>query len=215
MRPDEYLQYLKELLGDRAVQAWQPENTYGLFQAFRLTPERMPQVFAPIASGAAYVTRLQRVYEATAGPDESEDGYFVVRTPIHRSEQEVTGLGQEFVRRLRILAEVIGDPELTGILRLTSRTSVLVDSDLDFNASQHLVVYEAVGDWLASSTDRADPVSVLNEAYYSIACDYWIAAYLRWPCFARFCGADVFEPYFELWRSGKRCAFSESTLLIS
>ena len=51
----------------------------------------------------------------------------------------------------------------------------------------------------------------MEEAFYSMACDYYLAHYLMWPLYR---GSTAIEepyaPYFELWRHGAQAIFSEA-----
>lgn len=53
---------------------------------------------------------------------------------------------------------------------------------------------------------------LLDEAYYSIACDYWISYYLQWHRYGL--KGDPLAPYFELYRLGYSAIFSEQKLYI-
>lgn len=47
----------------------------------------------------------------------------------------------------------------------------------DFNDTQDLFG-EVFSEWQTSNTDYNSPEQVLDEAYYSINCDYYLSAYL-------------------------------------
>ncbi|MNI58809.1 hypothetical protein D3C73_1139370 [compost metagenome] len=55
-------------------------------------------------------------------------------------------------------------------------------------------------------------IEILDEAYYSIACDYWISYYLQWHRYGL--KGDPFAPYFELYRLGYSAVFAENKLYI-
>ena len=50
----------------------------------------------------------------------------------------------------------------------------------DFNDTQDLFG-EVFSEWQTSNTDYNSPEQVLDEAYYSINCDYYLSAYLQYP----------------------------------
>ncbi|WP_430108390.1 hypothetical protein [Paenibacillus sp. B1-33] len=65
---------------------------------------------------------------------------------------------------------------------------------------------------MSEHKDYDAPIEILDEAYYSIACDYWISYYLQWHRY-RLKG-DPFASYFDLYRLGYSATFSEHALYI-
>ncbi|MGP3786926.1 hypothetical protein [Paenibacillus sp. 1A_MP2] len=77
------------------------------------------------------------------------------------------------------------------------------------------VVYEALGELIRSRSDYSENIELLSEAYYSIACDYWVAYYLQWPRYQGLQEADdCLYPYFELYRYGYNLHWSQNKLFI-
>jgi hypothetical protein len=214
MHPTEYLHYLQQRLDPQGTEPWEPENTYGLFGLFRPTGAGVEQVFAPFEDGAAYLARLLPIYAATAGPECARDAYFIVRCPQNLTQPQQTVLGQEFVNRLRLLAETIGDPELSAVLQQTREMVHRELTEADFLGDEHLTVCETIGDWFSGLPAEGEPIDVLREAYDSIAADDWLARHLQWPRYRRFCHVEVFAPYVELWQAGLRCVFQPQGLVI-
>lgn len=60
--------------------------------------------------------------------------------------------------------------------------------------------------------NEEEPIEILDEAYYSIACEYWISYYLQWHRYGL--KGDPFAPYFELYRLGYSAVFSDQKLYI-
>jgi hypothetical protein len=191
------------------------DNLLALFHQFRPDGEGVERVFADIPSGDRYLARLRAVYAITCGEGWANDLYFNVRPLPAWTSQELRSIGLRFVTELRGLAARIGGQELSAYLSRVSDVEVASHDQLDRHHVDNLLVHETVGDWLIGVTDWADPVARLREAYYGIACDYWLANYLSWPYFERWHGPDAFQPYFELWRRGVACGFQGPRLRLA
>ncbi|WP_239661723.1 hypothetical protein [Neisseria elongata] len=63
---------------------------------------------------------------------------------------------------------------------------------------------EVFGEWQTSNTDYNSPEQVLDEAYYSVSCDY----YRTKP------DSDFLRPYFDLWRQGYGFTLDEDCLYL-
>lgn len=73
-------------------------------------------------------------------------------------------------------------------------------------------LYETIFDVVSEHKNYDEPIEVLNEAYYSIACDYWLSYYLQWHRYKL--KGDPFAPYFELFALGYSAVFSDNKLYI-
>lgn len=161
------------------------DDLFGLFQQFRPDGDGVASIFSELPNGDVYMQRLLAIYAATNEPENLGDAYFVVRARPAVDVPSVLDLGHQLIERMKRLAIVIDDPRLTeslnGLARvryseaLPPRHRSLADDDW--------WLVEVIGDWLSTLKDRdALPVR-LDEAYYSIACDYMLAWYLQWPYF--------------------------------
>ena len=65
-----------------------------------------------------------------------------------------------------------------------------------------------------SNTDYNSPEQVLDEAYYSINCDYYLSAYLQYPLYRTKPDSDFLRPYFDLWRQGYGFTLDEDCLYL-
>jgi hypothetical protein len=77
-------------------------------------------------------------------------------------------------------------------------------------------MYDVLCDWELSLLRNPPWVKELEEAFYSIACDYYLAWHLMWPWLR---GAspveEPFRPYLDLWRRGVDLRFeSESSVFL-
>ena len=83
----------------------------------------------------------------------------------------------------------------------------------EFNNTRDLFG-EAFGEWRISNTDYNSPEQVLDEAYYSINCDYYLSAYLQYPLYRTKPDSDFLRPYFDLWRQGYGFTLDEDCLYL-
>jgi hypothetical protein len=85
--------------------------------------------------------------------------------------------------------------------------------EIDAYRDQHdAEVYETVFEIINEHKDYNAPIEILDEAYYSIACDYWISYYLQWNRYGL--KGDPFAPYFELYKLGYNAVFAGKKLCI-
>lgn len=71
-----------------------------------------------------------------------------------------------------------------------------------------------VSDWRLDNLEHEPLLQVLDEAYYSVSCGYWLAAYLQYPAFKHTPAGDFLQPYFELWQCGYGFALQPDKLRI-
>lgn len=214
MNEVQYFQYLKELVGDDGPSAWDRCSTYGFFQRFRPDGAGLDKVFSAFPNGENYLERLRGIYAATNGRECENDAYFIVRSPIASSLAEAEAFGWKFLRNLQQIAMAVSDQELLDTVFAIDNIQISPISADAYRADQHICVYEVVGDWLGRVRDPLAPVSALDEGYYSIACDYWLAEYLRWPSYEHICDLDIFAPYYELWLRGFSVAIANKVMLV-
>lgn len=200
--PSDYLKYLLRLIGEDETGS--DGDLLGLFQTFRPDGRGAERVFAPLVNGQNFIERILPVYEATASSP-AEEAYFVVRREPAGSERTLQ-LGQALSLSLSELSLQVGDPELIAVCKSPKVTACGVSSDA-LDSDEHLCVYEILGDWFTDLTEFERPETVLNEAFYSIACNPWLSLYLRWPQFAERVTGDPFASYFALWQAGLDFAF--------
>lgn len=92
------------------------DDLFGLFQQFRPDGEGVASIFSILRDGDAYVQRLLAVYAATNEPENANDAYFVVRRRTAVDIPSALNFGHELIERMKCLAVVIDDPELTECL---------------------------------------------------------------------------------------------------
>jgi hypothetical protein len=185
-------------------------DQFGFFQQFRPGGVGVERLFADVPNGEQYVSRLREVYQATSDPACAKDLYFVVRSPREATDEELRALGDSLLLELRGLAKIIDNEELSMYLQRIDGVELVPKQNLNRNCDDNLLVMEEVGDWLREEFD--DSVLRMREAYYSIACDFFLTYYLQWPSFSM--SRDVFRPYFALWRCGADVSFEGPCLQI-
>ncbi|WP_170948146.1 hypothetical protein [Paenibacillus sp. 7516] len=238
MEQQEYGRYLLAMGGDECEpednEEVEADHFYGLFQWFMPTGTGVERVFEPIPEGQLYLDRIHPIYEMLNPEDfagEYVPGYF---NGGHEdaSEDTLRSLGEELIQRLKLLfSKVPEDDEVGGVakeafgaLSCIKEVVVLQPGEIGRLEQRLLqgadeedseVVYEALGDLLRSRSDYNENIELLSEAYYSIACDYWVAYYLQWPRYQGLQEAeDCLYPYFELYRYGYNLHWTQNKLFI-
>ncbi|WP_260985546.1 hypothetical protein [Paenibacillus xylanexedens] len=238
MDQQEYGRYLLAM-GGEALEIEEDEHVeadhlYGFFQWFMPSGSGVERVFEPIPGGQRFLDRIRPIYEMLNPEDftgEYVPGYF---NGGHEgtSEEALRGLGQELIKGLESLFSIVPeDDEAADIakealhdLACVKEVVVLKQGEIGklekeaiqgTNEEHSEAVYEALGELLSSRSDYKETIEILNEAYYSIACDYWVAYYLQWP---RYQGLQDMEaclyPYFELYRYGYNLHWTQNVLFI-
>ena len=194
------------------------DQWYGVFQGYRPHGDGVEALFVGVPDAAEYVERLRAVCRAAYHDDWARDGYFVLRHPQPASDEELVTLGRELLGGLRVvalLASLSGDRELLSYLTTVSDIAIVPLAEFDHRSDDNMVVHQTIGDILRGLSDYGHRIVQLREGFYSVACDPWLAAYLQWPYFREWIPPDVFRPYFELWRRGRRVAFRADSLCLT
>ncbi|KAA8787579.1 tetratricopeptide (TPR) repeat protein [Paenibacillus sp. 4624] len=238
MDQQEYGRYLLAMGGEEfepeEEEQVSEEHLYGFFQWFMPVGAGVERVFEPIPSGDRFLDRIRPIYEMLNPEDftgEYVPGYFNGGQGT-ASEEMLRRLGEDLIKGLKSLFSIVPeDDEAAEIakealqdLACVKEVVVLPQGELGkleqraiqgTNEEDSDAVYEALGDLLRSRSDYDEAIEILSEAYYSIACDYWVAYYLQWP---RYKGLQEAEnclyPYFELYRYGYNLHWTKTTLFI-
>lgn len=156
---------------------------------------------------------VDRAEQVLASGDMEKSLYLLPRLKV--GEGELIQLGWEWLKEQERVCAVLGDSEL---LKICEGARVLfVDShDMGHWLQQdipHYWLFDEIGDAIRGSRiSDADQTYVLFETLYGLAADYYLAWYVGRPLF-RF---DInLESYFRFWRSGGRCALTESGFLVA
>lgn len=194
---------------------------YGLFQCFMPDAQGLDAVFKPLQDGRALQERILPIYTATAEhykrllEEGAVPGYFCPVQQLN-NEQELIALGHQHIRYLKDLALFCDEPKLAQQLSAVTEVEVISQA-LKKDPKTDILddnVFELLNDW-SITQQFADPrLKLLQEAYYSIACSYYLAYYLQYPAYSNKPEHDVLRPYFELWLKGYKNCFSGGKLII-
>lgn len=192
------------------------DELYGYFECFRPDGKGVENVFAGIVGGDEIVARLKRVYECT---NDRIEAYFIVRRPKPATKERILLLTTQHLEKVRQIAIDFG---VLGA-RLAKRLEVLPEISINYTAIPEQIrnsdapetsIYDITGDWFIDLKPIESDALLLEEAFYSIACDYKIAHYLMWPLYKESTTiTDPFAPYFELWTHGALPFFEKPGLV--
>ncbi|MCP3776284.1 hypothetical protein NLX71_23795 [Paenibacillus sp. MZ04-78.2] len=182
--------------------------------------EGVEAIFAPLANGEAYLKRLAPIYDMLDPEDfkgDSVPGYFNGKS-TSVSEDELRGYGEQLITGMKQLmeehADVEGTAEAASYLAGVHQIVILPREEIGQYREKYdpILLHEILFEIVSEHKNLDEPVQILSEAYYSIACDYWISYYLQWHRFDL--PGDPLAPYFELYRLGYNLVFSGSNLYI-
>ncbi|OPA72930.1 hypothetical protein BVG16_31220 [Paenibacillus selenitireducens] len=222
MEKQMYARYLLSLMDEEADSddvVIEEDTLYGYFQMYMPIGKGVEATFEPLEDGEAYMQRIVRIYEMLDPDDFSGDtvpGYFNSKAD-EVPEDVLKGYGEQLIKGLKQLldefAEWDGAAEAAAYLTGIEEVQLLPHDKIDtIRESYDPDVYEALFEVVHEHKNYDEPIEILDEAYYSIACDYWISYYLQWHRYGL--KGDPLAPYFELYRLGYSAIFSERKLYI-
>lgn len=217
-----YGQYILRLMDeeeDYADQEIDEALLYGYFQMYMPSGKGVEATFEPFADGHAYLQRIMSIYNMLDPADftgEAVPGYFHSRAK-DAAPAQLQQYGQQLINGIKqLLAEYADEAEsVEQLAYLNSINEVVVLSAGELNSVRKRydsAIYEAVFEVVSEHKNYGEPIEILNEAYFSIACDYWISYYLQWHRYKL--NGDPFAPYFELYRLGYAAIFADNKLYI-
>lgn len=220
MTQKEYAAYLGNLIGEEidTERKFLEEQFYAYFQCFMPYGKDAEKIFEPISNGQVFYERIKPIFKTTEKEalevfeQNASPGYFVPGKKEDTKILEETG--ERILKNLIVFAAFIEDGELVKSLKGISEIEISNSDQQDFNNDKHLSLYEAFSDWRIENSDKSELVSILDEAYYSINCDYFLSAYFQYPRYKNKPEIDFLKPYFELWEQGRRFVLSNSKLIL-
>jgi hypothetical protein len=216
----ERLAYWKDVAGDTSPVPWvnQEDDLYGFFQRFRPDGRGVARVFQGVKMGDAVLARLLPFSQHTKEGAE-RDAYFVVRKPQVTNRQELLELMTQYlekVRQMAVAADVRGLRELVtllGSIQIEIKQGEAPPHPVSPEPSFALI-YDTLIDWFGSLEPVPSDVLLLEEAFYSMACEYPLAWYIMWPLYRESTAIqDPFAPYFQLWIRRAEFRFTNRELL--
>ena len=212
------------------------DQLYGLFQCFMPHGEGVAKVFEGLGDpllAQALLQRLMPIYSSTSERTEQAfeagyaPGYFVPRSDASDSAQAgLVALGEQQLANWRSWAQGMGDASLQAALAKLARVELVRASRHDAAVTQrreaaetHQAVHDALFDWFHEQMPDDALMDVMSEAYYAIACDYWVSYHLQAPALQPVAGVphmpDLLAPNFELYLRGCSLVLTEDALLVT
>jgi len=195
--------------------AWtnEEDHLFYYFDFFRPDGAGVEKAFAGIVGGDEIVERLRLVFQATR---ESFQRYlyFIVCRPLRATRKRLIELTIQHYEKIAQIARQAEALELVELFQSFPKVEVTTEPmpdrrQPDTNCPESWV-YDIVGDWFSILDPIPSDALLMDEAFYSIACDYNIARYLMWPLYRNSTKIEEpFAPYFELWRHGAQAIFTE------
>jgi len=212
MNVSEIFTLWRDAAGDPPDRSWDRDDIYGFFQRFRPRADGLERALLPLPHGRAVLDRMLPIYSATSDgwqTDDYSDAYFVVRNPAPIDTSEAGALVRDHLRnvgraaalaKVGELVELLREPALSFSFESPPRTPDRHDTDV--------FIYDTLCDWVRSLTADPPEITALRDAFYSIACDYFLAWHVTWPWFATATTmVEPFHPYFRLWQHGVEYRF--------
>ena len=222
MDKQSYTKYLLQMMGEdmnSGESDIDEARFYGYFQMYMPDGKGVEATFEPLKDGQAYLQRILPIYEILNPEDFSGStvlGYFISKDN-NVSDEVLVWHGRQFIQGLKdLLLESSGKidtKDAADYLYGIEEVRIVPPGSIDgIRQQSDSEIYETIFDIISEQSEYDEPIEVLEEAYYSIACDYWISYYLQWPRYRL--NGDPFAAYFELYRHGYSAVFSENKLYI-
>lgn len=222
MDKQSYARYLLQLM-DEDMNSGEADideaRFYGYFQMFMPDGKGVEATFEPLEDGHVYLERILQIYEMLnpvdyTGPTVS--GYFISKDS-NVPNDILVDYGRQFIQGLKDLllgsSGKFDTKDSAEYLHGIEEVRIVPPGTIDGIRQQYdPEIYETIFDIISEQIEYDEPIEILDEAYYSIACDYWISYYLQWPRYRL--NGDPFAAYFELYRLGYSAVFSENKLYI-
>lgn len=220
MTQKEYAQYLAELIGEEIDTDCNEleELFYGYFQSFMPDGKNVEKVFEPIENGQLLYQRIKPIFEATkeetiqAFEQNIAPGYFVPNKK--GTKEELKAIGRELLAEFLEFTSFVEEETLQNYLKEIINIEISDSREQNFDDEAQTELYEILSIWYIDNTDYESLISILREAYYSINCDYFLAAYLQCPVLTNKPKTDFLKPYFELWQRGFQFVINGNTLIL-
>lgn len=220
MTQKEYFEFLIKLakLDDINENSNFSENLYGYFQCFMPYGKGIGKIFEPISNGEYYLNRIKKIYEITQDVVKShynqgiEPAYFTP-SKSNISKETLIEIGNNLLKNLKTCATHFRNKEVLNALNKITCVQVVNYNIFKIESQTQFLVNDFLID--IYSDNDCDLMEILTEAYYSIACDYWLSYYLQQPKISSKIELDILEPYFILWKNGYGIKLCETEILIS
>ena len=153
---------------------------------------------------------IQRVFVVTATDWKPSDWYFVIRNYEPIEANAALKMVEKYLKSFALFATRVGNDELAAAL---NRVKIETDCTAMVGDGQYMLgwMYECLTDYLTNFGEANGEIFGLKEALYSMANDYFLVAFILCPAM----GPDrqncqLFEEYFDIWRSGINIKFGNN-----
>ena len=220
MTKKEYAEFLGNLIDEEidTDSEYLDDQFYSYFQCFMPYGENVDKVFEPITNGQLFYERIKPIFTTTEKEaleifeQNASPGYFV---PNKKDDKGLLKeIGKQFLENLIVFAEFVKDEELVSDLKKIDEVEISNTDEQDFDNETHQGLYDVFSDWRIENSDESELIEVLDEAYYSVSCDYFLSAYFQYPRFKNKPEIDFLMPYFELWKQGYRFVLNDKKLIL-
>ncbi|MEM6363506.1 MAG: apolipoprotein acyltransferase [Planctomycetota bacterium] len=203
------LSQMGEAVGLAEEKVYGDDAFLGFFQSFRPDGHGLASVFDGLDASDALQERINLLFEVAGDdrrPTGGRDAYFVVRRPRRIDPDQIQAAGDDWVRRLILLASETQHDQLVKQLDGIKRVRLLEGSApknprAEIDKTELLRAFQRSIPQLVSHPEAPSVAESLRTPYYYITCDSHLRDYLMWPLFAPyFQTEDPFAPYFDLWR---------------
>jgi len=209
MNETEFFQHCKQLVGDESDREWDSDSMAGFFQCLRNNREALRSLFNMIPRGELVLERIFDIFDATQKP-QSNDGrvdiYCVVRDPRESKPDELLQLANRLLINFREMAIAVDEQELISELTPTPNIRVEQSEPPDIDPNEYTLdsyIFETQCEWHGNLSPFTDYACWMDEAFYYLNCDYYLAHYASWDWYKDTSKIDdPFLPYFEIWRRG-------------
>lgn len=189
-------------------------DLFGMFQHFRPDGKGVEAVFAGFPHGAEMLSRLMEVYRCTSKGFRESDAYFIPRPSRACPEKKARELLAAHFDAMRKLAPAVRIEGLDEALAYVEFERVTTHEALEAvpysDDCPESSIYEMCTDLPRRMKSQDETLRDLREALYSIACDYYLADYVRWPLYEPIdAHPDPYRAYFELWSRGVQFNYRE------
>lgn len=211
MKQQEYFEYVNSITREN-FDLDLYDNTFGIFQALSTKPTLLQRVFRPFKENTQLHEKILELYNSVATPLNSS--YFIIsRSDI--CNDDIISLCKQFKDNLFQFSKDYNLTELKDLINNISKIEFQQFEDNTLSNDSNLLVYESICDLLGTLEYKNDSFAILDEAYYSISCDYYLSYYLQWPQILTKTNKNIFEPYFKLYQNGIKIAFKDNIMIFN
>jgi hypothetical protein len=182
-------------------------DLFGFFSQFRPDGVGLEAISADSGVEGEVLARIRRVFAATAPGWAPGQLYFKIRRFEALDAASAQRIAGSYLMAFQRFVQYVGNAELSDELagvRVESHPPVEAQEDTHLP----IAISECLGDFLAQQQPSRHELFLLKEALYSMAADYFLAAYMLRPVLPLEGDAgQALDEYFDIWRYGIKLKF--------